>query len=437
MKKLSFFCSVLSVFLFVSGCANSTGDNSVGANSLPASNPEVIKGARLSFLDGNFVAWYVDDDGNLLTNDCFEEGENPITFKWYRKDPVTSSEEEIDNSNKSYYVYDDDLDQNKVILTRITYKGNRSQAESEKILGTITDAVVLLEENRLKGELLKADEIDAYCLCSDGEYFDLDDVDVSIAFVAIIKDEDEEITYAEGFSELPLDMSGDYEFLLKVPGYSSIICKKFIIVKHTFDDSQVPNLSTDTKNITRDCVRFENFDSNLKLEYSIGEGWKTLKSGDEIFVDSDTDEIKVRRAAEGTPNTDGYLKESDEKIVKITEQNIGTSVASIPPVVVPNYDYITISQEDVDIHVVKSGNTVIFKAAINNATSTTVDSYLYSWMVDEKSPSLIPGVNANKDTLSVDSSADVPRGCPIDIEVTVWPDSSENLLYYANIKYTF
>ena len=429
MKKLSFLCAAFFVF-FIIACANSTGDN-----SQPSPQPVIDTGARLNFINGNFVAWYVDEQGHFLINEDFYDDEKPFTFRWFRKNPETASEEEIINSNKSYYIYDESQDLNQIIVVKITYDGITSQAESEKILGTIDEAYLDFEQNFVYGDLLQAENIGAYCLCSDDEYYDSDEVNVSIALVRQPSEENEDIYYADEIPEMILWSSNNYAFLVRVPGYSAFICEQYITTQLLFDDSEVPALSADVQNIKLGCIRFE--DTDFALEYMIDDEWKAFENGDEIAVPGDITQIKIRKAAQGVAGGADYLKESEEKIVTVRTENIGKNMEEISPVIVPVYDYVNISKEDLSVLITRSGNSVLFQAAVNGQTFADDDSVVYEWFIDNKESSLYSGTGVSGNKLSVDSSSNIPKGCPVNVEIFVRSKTSAGRLYYANLIITF
>lgn len=431
MKKLFFIGAVILALFLCATCANSSG----GGSPAPVP-PEFPYTAKMSFINGAFAAWIEGEDGEIITNGDDDDELKPLDYSWYRKEADGSGEEEIFNFGASYYIYDEAYDKDMVIEAVITYKGVECKVQSERILGTLDNAVVNCVDNCDVGDALRSEDLELTSVMSGEDVLDLSDAEVAFADIRYASEDCDDVYYARTVEKAFADDSGDYTMLVTKPGYSSFVYTKYIVVKQTLSDDEVPELSTDIENIKRGCVSFEA--AEIMFDYSIvNDEWHPYEAGSEIQIPTGLTKIKVRKSAVGEIFDDGYLEESDPKVIEIFPENIGTDVSKIPPVAKMTFEDYDIVNDDMIVKVGEARGTLYFLASVNNPAYSSSDSLEFEWYLDNKSADMYNGVTAQGGTLAVESVNDLPKGCTIHIEVYARPASANGLFYYIDLTREF
>ncbi|MBP5449616.1 MAG: hypothetical protein J6Y01_05800, partial [Spirochaetales bacterium] len=95
----------------------------------------------------------------------------------------------------------------------------------------------------------------------------------------------------------------------------------FAIVQNDLSEDELPSLSTDTYSINVGKVRFNSINKNLEISLDGGIIYEDFP--DDEFNASAGQVLYLRKKAVGTPNTNGYIKESRPLTITVETKNVG------------------------------------------------------------------------------------------------------------------
>ena len=129
-----------------------------------------------------------------------------------------------------------------------------------------------------------------------------------------------------------LSYSHNVYITVKKHGYEDYKTSIFVPVQFVMIENELPTLSENGREITIGNVAFEfaeNTDisdyANIEFSSDKGATWGSIPNGE--FPAISGDKLLVRRKKTGTPNTRGYIKESEPLVIIVTNQNIGLKQA--------------------------------------------------------------------------------------------------------------
>ena len=181
----------------------------------------------------------------------------------------------------------------------------------------------------LVAHTIKDTEVYYNGIIDEGEIFDVQNVrgrvsdefgnwhDINTDDLYLISELDEKHYYKATVSKtfrIQIDSSVFYMDVLDV----------FATVSQVLKPKNVPGLKTASNSVGLGLAEFEGVNSDLEISYDGGANFTNFPSG-EFTVPADKI-LYVRKKAMGTPNTEGYLKESATCEVIVKDENIGKRV---------------------------------------------------------------------------------------------------------------
>lgn len=171
-------------------------------------------------------------------------------------------------------------------------------------------------------------------------------------------------------------------YLVNSSGYFAFTCENlnfydyttavFVIAQENLEESEIPSLSTDIASITVGMAEFVTISKNLEVSFDGGANYEEFPEGE--FTASEGDLIYVRKKAFGTPNSEGYIRESEPVEITVKNENVGKKVSGYSLIEKVINSELTLTQS------VKYGKVyVIPKTNIPDADSLICK---YKWFID-------------------------------------------------------
>ena len=124
-----------------------------------------------------------------------------------------------------------------------------------------------------------------------------------------------------------ISASGEYAFTISKDTYEDAEVSLFVTVQNKFTADDLPGFSKDTGSISAGCIKFANLAQDLEYSLYNNGKWKTLET-EEIPAQEGL-VFYFRKAAQGTPKTAGYIKESEALSMTVAKSNLGTKLKNI------------------------------------------------------------------------------------------------------------
>ena len=122
-----------------------------------------------------------------------------------------------------------------------------------------------------------------------------------------------------------LNSSSKCVFTLSKKNFTNADVTVFVTVQHKITQDDLPGFDEMTDEISAGKIRFAVLDYDMEYARSYQSNWKQVTE-DEVPA-YDGLEIYFRYAAVGTPNTSGYVKESEALSMTVKEENVGTKTS--------------------------------------------------------------------------------------------------------------
>ena len=147
----------------------------------------------------------------------------------------------------------------------------------------------------------------------------------------------------------------------------------FVMVQAVLTTSEFPSLSTDQSNISAGKIKFASVDKSLECSF---DGEATYSDFPEGEIASAAGKIiYIRKKASGSPNTSGYIKESQPLEIKVAKENIGRKTSGSGLITGLALPELSLSSSS------KNG-LVYVSPEIKNIDCPDDFIYVYSWFVD-------------------------------------------------------
>ncbi len=131
--------------------------------------------------------------------------------------------------------------------------------------------------------------------------------------------------YASNKSFKDLQVSQNVDITITRANFQSFDTSVYVPVTSKLKDDELPSLSTDTKKITDGYVSFNTINADLEFSNDSRKTWTEIPV--EEFAANAGDILYFRKKAFGTPNTEGYIKESSPLSITVKSENLGKLVA--------------------------------------------------------------------------------------------------------------
>ncbi|MBB5224878.1 hypothetical protein [Treponema ruminis] len=212
-----------------------------------------------------------------------------------------------------------------------------------------------------------------------------------------------------------LNSSGECAFKLSKEGYEKSEVNVFVTVQNKIAENNLPKLSTQTDEISARFIKFDKVDSALEYSLYNNGNWKPFESGEIPAQEGLV--LYFRYPANGTPNTAGYIKESEALSLTVSKANIGTKLKNIILTDV-NFDLsnLTLSAKT------SLENGIVIKATCssnNYSVEAQVENGVIAWNLAQAFPVNVLAGKQYKVTLTADG----------------YNSKEENVWYFANVKY--
>ncbi|WP_298533817.1 hypothetical protein [uncultured Treponema sp.] len=215
--------------------------------------------------------------------------------------------------------------------------------------------------------------------------------------------------------------SGEYVFTLSKSNYEDAEIPVFVTVQHKITADDLPILSESINEIPEGYIRFETVDYDLEYAKYNKSSWGPIDDGDipawEGLV------LYFRYPAQGTPNTAGYIKESEALSLTVTNSNLGRYVE---PVIPKDMKITELTFDVLELALTAKSNMpdgFVIKATCDSngfAVDSQVSNGEIRWELEQAFPENVLAGKEYKVTLSADGYE------PIE----------ESVRYFADVKYS-
>lgn len=325
-----------------------------------------------------------------------------VSFQWQKMNDDGTTYSDIEGATgKTFSLTKENVDSllNGYIRVKVTQKfENPSQSPI-----TLFSDGGLYGSPYLVAHTIKDSEVYYNGIIDEGEIFDVQNVrgrvsdefgdwhDINTDDLYLISELDEEHYYNASESKpfrIQIDTSGFYMDVLDV----------FATVRQVLKAENIPALKTASSSVEAGLAEFEGVNSDLEISYDGGANFTDFPS-DEFTVPTDRT-LYVRKRARGTPNSEGYQKESETCKVIVKDENIGKKTSG-----------------DGLINGISMPTLTLIKSYSNSKVRITPSldirdpetySYEYDWRFDDKPLSELGGkgisLDVNTDALVIDTS---------------------------------
>ena len=319
----------------------------------------------------------------LTTDENGDEAGGIVTYQWQISDDGEHFTDIAGATSKKYTVQKTDWEKQLRVKIKQNFEGTeQDEIVSEAVLaeGLISDAKISYDGIVTEGGQFSVSNVSGYLVDSLGEKISLSDCTVSL------KNNDGSLTYS---LEVPLTITAS--------GYHAYEDAVFVLVKKAAPTGDELNLlSTDSATIGYGHVKFSGTNAGLAWSRDGGTTWNEITTDE---MDAALGEVfLVRKKAEGTPNSQGYVMESDAAPVTVKTENIGIKAEGGISIDTKNLAF--------SIEKTTSGTVVTYTPVIENYDVVYGDSCKIeaTWRIDGVLAENFDGVTLRGTSLVIDTA---------------------------------
>ena len=345
-----------------------------------------------------YEACLFEDVGNYDS----ETAGGDVSFQWQKMNDDGSTYSDIEGATgKTFSLTSENV--NSLLNGYIRVKVTQNFENPSQSSITLFSDGGLYGSPYLVAHTIKNSEVYYNGIIDEGEIFDVQNVrgrvsdesgnwhDINTDDLYLISELDEKHDYNASESKpfrIQIDTSGFYIDVLDV----------FATVRQVLKVENIPALKTASSSVEAGLAEFEGVNSDLEISYDGGANFTDFPSG-EFTVPTDRT-LYVRKRARGTPNSEGYQKESENCKVIVKDENIGKKTSG---------DGIINGISMPTLTLIKSySNDKVRITPILDIRDPETYSYEYDWRFDDKPLSELSGkgisLDANTYALVIDTS---------------------------------